>query len=239
MRLDLADHRVRSLQFDRRRGCCRHSLFRVRLGQSERVGISPAHARGERRLGRVHHDAAGPQSRQGHVRSRENQSEMVRGDIERPRHGRAVAGVSSKRRWPNTRRSMATISARRSSIRNTAAASMPRSWAPSTRARCMRSAMKAASCPWSLPNRPGASRVGHRRARRHQHLVVSGRRRPRLHPRLLYELRRGRGALCGGRRTRAPEHGWLDGNDYMPHDAKVLEWGSGRTRLESAMIALG
>jgi len=28
-------------------------------------------------------------------------------------------------------------------------------------------------------------------------------------------------------------HGWKDGNDYVPHDAKVLEWGSGRTRVES------
>lgn len=37
---------------------------------------------------------------------------------------------------------------------------------------------------------------------------------------------------------RRAEHGWLDGNDYMPHDAQVLEWGSGRTRLESA-IACG
>jgi phage terminase large subunit len=33
-------------------------------------------------------------------------------------------------------------------------------------------------------------------------------------------------------------HGFIDGNDYVPHDAKVLEWGSGRTRLEQ-MTALG
>lgn len=29
------------------------------------------------------------------------------------------------------------------------------------------------------------------------------------------------------------EHGWLDGNDYVPHDAKVKEWTSGRTRVET------
>jgi hypothetical protein len=34
------------------------------------------------------------------------------------------------------------------------------------------------------------------------------------------------------------ERGWQPGNDYVPHDAKVLEWGGGRTRLE-AMIAHG
>jgi hypothetical protein len=28
-------------------------------------------------------------------------------------------------------------------------------------------------------------------------------------------------------------HGWRDGNDYVPHDAKVMEWGSGRTRVET------
>jgi phage terminase large subunit len=27
--------------------------------------------------------------------------------------------------------------------------------------------------------------------------------------------------------------GWLHGNDYVPHDAKILEWGSGRTRVET------
>jgi phage terminase large subunit len=52
--------------------------------------------------------------------------------------------------------------------------------------------------------------------------VVGGR---RLYPRLLYELRRGRGALCGGRRSAAREHGWLDGNDYMPHDAQGARMG--------------
>jgi len=34
-------------------------------------------------------------------------------------------------------------------------------------------------------------------------------------------------------RQRASEHGFVDGNDYVPHDAKVLEWGVGRTRIES------
>ena len=28
-------------------------------------------------------------------------------------------------------------------------------------------------------------------------------------------------------------HGWRDGNDYVPHDAKIKEWGSGRTRVET------
>ena len=32
--------------------------------------------------------------------------------------------------------------------------------------------------------------------------------------------------------------GWAHGNDYVPHDAKVQEWGSGRTRVET-MVALG
>lgn len=31
------------------------------------------------------------------------------------------------------------------------------------------------------------------------------------------------------------EHGWEDGTDYVPHDAKVKEWGSGRTRVETMM----
>jgi len=37
---------------------------------------------------------------------------------------------------------------------------------------------------------------------------------------------------------RGLEHGWLNGNDYVPHDAKVKEWGSGRTRVET-MKTLG
>lgn len=31
------------------------------------------------------------------------------------------------------------------------------------------------------------------------------------------------------------EHGWMDGTDYVPHDAKVKEWTSGRTRVETMM----
>jgi hypothetical protein len=31
-------------------------------------------------------------------------------------------------------------------------------------------------------------------------------------------------------------HGWQDGTDYVPHDAKVLEWGAGRTRVESMLF---
>jgi hypothetical protein len=32
---------------------------------------------------------------------------------------------------------------------------------------------------------------------------------------------------------REKQHGWVRGNDYVPHDAKVKEWGSGRTRVET------
>lgn len=37
---------------------------------------------------------------------------------------------------------------------------------------------------------------------------------------------------------RAKEHGWLNGTDFVPHDAKVKEWGTGRTRVET-MQGLG
>jgi phage terminase large subunit len=33
-------------------------------------------------------------------------------------------------------------------------------------------------------------------------------------------------------RKREAQHGWLHGTDFVPHDAKVKEWGSGRTRVE-------
>jgi hypothetical protein len=29
------------------------------------------------------------------------------------------------------------------------------------------------------------------------------------------------------------EHGWTHGEDFVPHDAKIKEWGSGRTRVET------
>jgi len=32
---------------------------------------------------------------------------------------------------------------------------------------------------------------------------------------------------------REREHGWLRGADYVPHDANVKEWGSGKTRIET------
>jgi phage terminase large subunit len=32
---------------------------------------------------------------------------------------------------------------------------------------------------------------------------------------------------------RKNQYGWRDGNDYVPHDAKIKEWGSGRTRIET------
>lgn len=37
---------------------------------------------------------------------------------------------------------------------------------------------------------------------------------------------------------REAEHGWMNGSDYVPHDAKIKEWGSGRTRVET-MKTLG
>jgi hypothetical protein len=38
--------------------------------------------------------------------------------------------------------------------------------------------------------------------------------------------------------ARTREHGWRSGTDYVPHDAKIKEWGSGKTRIET-MLALG
>lgn len=32
---------------------------------------------------------------------------------------------------------------------------------------------------------------------------------------------------------RRKEHGWQDGVDFVPHDARVKEWGTGRTRVET------
>lgn len=32
---------------------------------------------------------------------------------------------------------------------------------------------------------------------------------------------------------RRKAHGWVDGIDFVPHDAKVKEWGSGKTRVET------
>jgi hypothetical protein len=32
---------------------------------------------------------------------------------------------------------------------------------------------------------------------------------------------------------RRKQYGWVDGTDWVPHDAKVKEWGSGRTRVET------
>ena len=37
---------------------------------------------------------------------------------------------------------------------------------------------------------------------------------------------------------RRNEHGWIDGTDFVPHDARVKEWGTGRTRVET-MQSLG
>lgn len=37
---------------------------------------------------------------------------------------------------------------------------------------------------------------------------------------------------------RTAEHGWVRGTDFVPHDARVKEWGTGRTRVET-MLALG
>jgi len=32
---------------------------------------------------------------------------------------------------------------------------------------------------------------------------------------------------------REQQRGWIHGSDYVPHDAKVKEWGTGRTRVET------
>lgn len=32
---------------------------------------------------------------------------------------------------------------------------------------------------------------------------------------------------------REAEHGWIRGSDFVPHDAKIKEWGTGRTRVET------
>lgn len=37
---------------------------------------------------------------------------------------------------------------------------------------------------------------------------------------------------------KAAEHGWAHGTDFVPHDARVKEWGTGRTRVET-MLSLG
>lgn len=37
---------------------------------------------------------------------------------------------------------------------------------------------------------------------------------------------------------RERKHGWKGGNDYVPHDAKIKEWGTGRTRVET-MAGMG
>lgn len=37
---------------------------------------------------------------------------------------------------------------------------------------------------------------------------------------------------------RAAKHGWVNGTDFVPHDARVKEWGSGRTRVET-MLSMG
>jgi phage terminase large subunit len=37
---------------------------------------------------------------------------------------------------------------------------------------------------------------------------------------------------------RANKYGWRNGADYVPHDAKIKEWGSGKTRVET-MLQLG
>lgn len=44
--------------------------------------------------------------------------------------------------------------------------------------------------------------------------------------------------FAGEVQKRAAQYGWLDGTDFVPHDAKVKEWGGKRTRIES-MIAEG
>jgi hypothetical protein len=35
---------------------------------------------------------------------------------------------------------------------------------------------------------------------------------------------------------KAKQHGWKHGVDYVPHDAKIKEWGSGKTRVETMKV---
>jgi len=35
---------------------------------------------------------------------------------------------------------------------------------------------------------------------------------------------------------RQDQYGWVNGTDYVPHDAKIREWGSGKTRVETMAI---
>jgi phage terminase large subunit len=36
--------------------------------------------------------------------------------------------------------------------------------------------------------------------------------------------------------SKAKQYGWRDGTDWVPHDAKVKEWGSGKTRVETMKV---
>ena len=36
--------------------------------------------------------------------------------------------------------------------------------------------------------------------------------------------------------SKAKQHGWKHGVDYVPHDAKIKEWGSGKTRVETMKV---
>jgi phage terminase large subunit len=38
--------------------------------------------------------------------------------------------------------------------------------------------------------------------------------------------------------ARRARYGWKDGTDYVPHDAKIREWGTGKTRVET-MVEMG
>jgi hypothetical protein len=73
----------------------------VGFGEPERLGLPPADARGEQRLGGVHHHAARPQPRQVDVRHGEGESEVVRRDLERSRHRRACRPSRSRSRSPS------------------------------------------------------------------------------------------------------------------------------------------
>ena len=87
--------------------------------------------------------------------------------------------------------------------------------------------------------RAGASRLGFGRDGRHLDLVVAEQGAQMIMLDHYAAQRRRRRALRRARsRSARTQHGWHDGTDWVPHDAKVKEWGTGKTRVET-MQALG
>ena len=80
---------------------------------------------------------------------------------------------------------------------------------------------------------PGASSLGHRRARRHRDHLVSGVGGQVFILDVYGASNVGLEHYAEVVESRRKQHGWIDGTDFVPHDAKVMEWGIGRTRVES------